>query len=196
VPTPKPVVLSPSWFRGLKSGPPLLPPFLQYRFPLNIVLYMSLPFLMPTLVTIALVRLTLASRSSRARVKRLEKEDSSGQRLIHILAQLEKDMEDTVVDLIEDPGNANSDTSLATTSLGSSQHRRDRNTRSEQPILSSAQRKMIGQLNTLPNLKKERAFINRIRNSHASIVCREIKRFPVHRQGEGVLRHWADHFIF
>jgi hypothetical protein len=35
VPTPKPTVLSPSWFKTL--GPPPLPPVLQFRFPFNIV---------------------------------------------------------------------------------------------------------------------------------------------------------------
>ena len=47
----------------------------------------------------------------------------------------------------------------------------------------------------LPGLKKELVFIKQVRNSHAVIIARDVKRFPGHKDGEGVLRHWADHFI-
>ena len=33
----KPIILSPAWFSNLKDQKPILPPFLQFRFPLNIV---------------------------------------------------------------------------------------------------------------------------------------------------------------
>lgn len=39
-PPPRPIkarMLSPTWFRGLVPSKPVLPPFLQFRFPLNIV---------------------------------------------------------------------------------------------------------------------------------------------------------------
>jgi hypothetical protein len=36
-PTPKPVVLTPKWFKSLKPERPLLPLFLQFRFPYNLV---------------------------------------------------------------------------------------------------------------------------------------------------------------
>ena len=65
----------------------------------------------------------------------------------------------------------------------------------ENLVLSDVQKKIVAWLNTLPGLKKERAFIHPVRNSHAVIISRDVKRFPGHKQGEGVIRHWADHFI-
>ena len=62
-------------------------------------------------------------------------------------------------------------------------------------VLSDVQKKIVAWLNTLPGLKKELAFIHPVRNAHAVIISRDVKRFPSHRQGEGVIRHWADHFI-
>lgn len=65
---------------------------------------------------------------------------------------------------------------------------------SEQPILTPLQCKIAASLNMLP-IKKELAYIDNVRNSHAVIVCRDVKRFEGHREGEGILRHWAASFI-
>ncbi len=64
-----------------------------------------------------------------------------------------------------------------------------------QIVLSEAQRRIVVWLNTLPGLKKELAFIHPAANSHGVIISRDVKRFPAHREGEGLIRHWADHFI-
>lgn len=63
------------------------------------------------------------------------------------------------------------------------------------PILLPVQREIIASLNTLPNLKKYVAYFPGLMNAHAVIVCRDVKRFEIHRKGEGVLNHWADHFV-
>ena len=63
------------------------------------------------------------------------------------------------------------------------------------PRITPAQRRMVAALNALPQLKKERAFITDVRNSHGTIIARDIKNFEFHKIGEGVLRHWADAFI-
>jgi len=65
----------------------------------------------------------------------------------------------------------------------------------EPALLTPLQIKIAGWLNGLPGLKKELAYISGVRNSHAVIVCRDVKRFPGHKQGEGVIRHWADQFV-
>jgi hypothetical protein len=62
-----------------------------------------------------------------------------------------------------------------------------------QALLTSSQLQCIENLNKIPQLKKELAFFEGVRNSHAMIVCRD-PNFKVHLEGEGVLRHWADHF--
>ena len=138
------------------------------------VLYILLPILIPVGISIALVRFTLATRSSRARIRLLEQDES---KLAHYLREFEKDVEDVVVNLIDD-----SNPSF------SGKHP------SEHPIITPLQRRMAASLNGLP-IKKERAYLPHVRNSHAIIVCRDVKRFELHRRGEGVIRHWATSFI-
>ncbi|KAI0298867.1 hypothetical protein BC826DRAFT_1120742 [Russula brevipes] len=60
------------------------------------------------------------------------------------------------------------------------------------PQVTPAQRKMAAVLNSLPQLKKERAYIPNMRNSHATIIARDVENFESRKIGEGVLRHWAD----
>ncbi|KAJ7115950.1 putative serine esterase-domain-containing protein [Mycena epipterygia] len=184
-PALKPMVLSPSWFRELKPARPVLPPVLQFRFPFNLVVYTMLPLLIPTVISLIIIRLSLAARSSRARIRLLESDASNTQKLRHVLAQLEKQVEDAVVDLIDDDagGEPLSDPERALAKC-----------KQEQPVLTPMQRRIAASLNRLP-LKKERAYFPSARNSHAVIICRDVTRFEAHRAGEGVLRHWADSFI-
>ncbi|KAJ7668317.1 putative serine esterase-domain-containing protein [Mycena rosella] len=181
-PAPKPSILSPSWFRQLKPSRPILPPLLQFRFPLNIVLYMMLPLLIPVFFSLVFVRLSLAARSSRARIKLLENDPSNTQKLIHIFAQLEKQVENAVVDLIEDD------------SIAAPLPDPERAATKAHPILTPTQRRIAASLNRLP-IKKERAYFPDVVNSHAMIICRDVKNFESHRTGEGVVRHWADAFV-
>ncbi|KAL0950171.1 hypothetical protein HGRIS_010164 [Hohenbuehelia grisea] len=104
---PKPTILSAAWFSSVKQSKPLLPPHIMPRFPLNILLYTALPFLIPVGISLALLRFTLDSRSSRARIKLLEAEAASAgmterEKLIHILARLEREVEEAVEDILED----------------------------------------------------------------------------------------------
>ncbi|KAJ7155405.1 DUF676-domain-containing protein [Mycena crocata] len=205
--TPKPMVLSPSWFRDRKPSRPFLPPFLQFRFPLNILFYSVLPLLVPVVLSLVIFRLSRAARSSRARIKLLEKDASSTQKLVYILAQLEKQVEDAVVELIEDdadhvdpdavlpdPERALTPPGTMSTSSAKSKPRCKPKPPQEQPILTPTQRRIAASLNKLP-LKKERAYFPLVRNSHAVIICRDVKNFDAHRAGEGIVRHWADSFI-
>ena len=131
-----------------------------------------------------LVRLTISSHHSRERVKLLETEDAStAQRLIHIFEQLEREVEDIVVDIVDD--------SIAPISSQAS----TKATLKHDARVSPVQRKMAAVLNALPQLKKERVYIPDVRNSHAAIVARDVQNFEFHKIGEGVLRHWADAFV-
>lgn len=65
-----------------------------------------------------------------------------------------------------------------------------------QPVLSTDQRQMVANLNQIKHLRKHIAFIPQYTNSHAIIVCRDPAKFPEHVEGEGVIRHWADRFVF
>ncbi|KAG2011830.1 lipid particle protein [Coprinopsis cinerea AmutBmut pab1-1] len=192
-PPVKAVILSRNWFQGFKPRKPILPPALQLRFPLNILLYTMLPVLIPTVISIALVRFTLASHSSRARIKALEKEsrsspssssESQQQRLVHILAELEQQMEGTIADILDDP-NPTPSYRPPVPKIRQGAH----------PILTPHQRKIVGWLNTLP-MEKTLAFFPDVRNAHAMIISRDVKRFPAHRLGEKVIRHWANSLAF
>jgi len=179
-----PAVFSYGWFRSFKSDRPRLPPVLDRPFPLNIVIYALIPVLIPIIISLALLRFSLATRSSRARIKSLENDQSSKHTLIHTLTHLEKQVEDVVADIVDDPSPEDPLSGQEESTVYP-----------EQPILTPLQRRIITSLNRLPNLKKELAFITRVRNSHAVIVCRDVKRFAAHKQGEGIIRHWADNFI-
>ena len=125
-------------------------------------------------ITAVAINLYLASRSSRARLRLLELDESQGERLIHVLAKLEGI--DDVSMLKEDSTDVVSSKDIPPS------------------FLSPLQRKIALSLNNLP-LKKELVFITGVTNSHAPIVCRDVKRPEVRRRGEGVLRHWATSFI-
>ncbi|KAF8074750.1 DUF676-domain-containing protein [Lyophyllum atratum] len=243
--TPKPIILSPEWFRNRKPHRPFLPPALQMRFPLNIVLYSLLPLLIPVTISLVVVHFSLASRSSRARIRLLEEDGSKSQKLINILAELEDEVEHAIVDLVIDnpadsqpsssssscrftgrkgspqpvpntpvlvekvnmveEGTTTPDSTVSTTTLQESTSSPSSScftTRKkkvpaparEQPILSPVQVKIAGWLNRLP-LHKQLAYFPDVRNAHAMIVCRDVKRFEAHRRGEGIVRHWATSFI-
>lgn len=123
------------------------------------------------------INLSLASRSSRARLRLLEQDESHGERLVNVLAKLEgKSENDAVLMLKEDSTDV-----VAPTDISLS-------------VLTPLQRKIALSLNRLP-LKKELVFITGVINSHAVIVCRDVRRYEIHRRGEGVLKHWAGSFV-
>ncbi|ESK84109.1 lipid particle protein [Moniliophthora roreri MCA 2997] len=188
-PTPKPVILSPSWFQQRKNKKPSLPPFLKFRFPLNIVFYAMLPILIPVILALTVIRLSRDARSSRARIKELEKDATHGQSLARVLAQLEREVEGAVVELMDEAGSGSTST-LQGTEISIKVGKKSK----EPAALSPLQHKIAEQLNTLP-LKKELAFIDGVFNSHGTIIMRDVKRFPFQIAGEGVVRHWADSLI-
>ncbi|KAG6861328.1 hypothetical protein C0995_001307 [Termitomyces sp. Mi166 len=216
-PTPKPIMLSPEWWRTLKPKRPFLPPALQMRFPFNLVksthlrtvLYSILPLLLPVFISLIAVRFSLATQASRARIRLLEEDQTNTPKLIDIFAELEDKVEHAVEDLVKDsstkaehmdgppPGEivvAMTSSSTSVTKMKQEQGKGKGKQVAALPILMPVQVKAAGWLNKLP-LKKQLAFFPDVRNAHAIIVCRDVKRFEVHRRGEGVLRHWAASFV-
>lgn len=128
-------------------------------------------------ITAVAINLSLASRSSRARLRLLEQDESQRERLVHVLAKLEDNSEnDAVLLLKEDSTDVVSPKDISLS------------------VLTPLQRKIAVSLNKLP-IKKELVFITGVINSHAVIVCRDVRRYEVHRRGEGVLKHWAASFV-
>ncbi|KAI9064022.1 DUF676-domain-containing protein [Trametes sanguinea] len=204
---PKPRPLTAGWFKSLKPKRPLLPPALQFSFPYNVLIYALTPILIPLFLTLVLTRLSLASKASRTRIKQLEKDESGTERLVHVIGSLEREMEDAVVDMFDnadntpsadngsDPSSASSETISADSRALSTGKGALAKARKPEFVLSEKQRKLVKWLNALPGLKKELAFIHPVRNAHGTIIARDVKRFPAHKLGEGVLRHLADHLI-
>jgi len=172
-----PAILSAEWFRKLAPRP-VLPPVLQLRFPLNIAVYILLPILIPLFMSFYIFRLSRASKASRARIKQLEQESLTAghERLIDILAELEIEVEEALID---------NPIPSSYQPKGSSR---------VQPILTPSHKKIVNYLNLLP-IKKNLAYFPGVRNSHGMIVCRDVQQFEFHRKGEGLIRHWANSFI-
>ncbi|KAI0704262.1 putative serine esterase-domain-containing protein [Cytidiella melzeri] len=184
-----------------------VPPPLERKFPWNILIIAALPILAPSLLTLIIVRLSLDARSSRSRIKLLEKNETYRGRLAHVVGDLEKRVEDAVADYIDDPGSViaaaatssspydPSSTSTSTVAASSSPSKSKPATKTTHPQVTPLQRKLIKSLNTLPNLKKHLVYIHPLRNTHAVIIARDVMRFPHHKQGQAVLRHMADNFV-
>lgn len=143
------------------------------------MVYALLPAIIPLAISMLLIYLPFGAYHSRARIRLLEKDGSYSQRLINVLADLDKNVEDTVADIIDNTGSDQSDSSTQGPQGKS--------------ILTPVQYQIAVSLNKLP-ITKHLAYIQNISNSHAVIVCRDIARFEIHRAGEGVVRHWAASF--
>ena len=161
-----------------------------------------------------LTRLSLETSRSRKRIKLLEKDESATERLVHVFQHLEHRVEEAVIEIMEAehlaPANSpepsepfitspppESDPLEESTSGGDipfSMQASVSDSTTKQPMITPEQKQMIAALNALPQLKKYKAYFPNVRNTHALIICRDVKNFPHHRKGEGVLRHWVDHF--
>jgi hypothetical protein len=153
-------------------------------------IYALLPLLIPIGLSLVVANLSLNSHSSRKRIRMLEKETDES-RLIHILAGLEKQVEDVMADAMDNPGPSSSMDDLENNSLTSSP------SHPSKAILTPLQKSMIASLSQIPQLKRVSAYFPHITpNTHAIIISRDVKRFAFHKEGEGVIRHWADGFEF
>lgn len=160
------------------------------------IIYPLLPLLIPAFLSLLIVKFTIASKKSRARLQILET-DSARERLSHIIAKLERKIETAMLDAYEDPGLL---FSIDPPSRPSGQLiPRATVTGLEASCrtishFSPGQLKCLENLNRIPRLRKTLAFIADVDNSHPLIVCRSDVKIEHHRKGEGVLRHWADYF--
>jgi hypothetical protein len=143
---------------------------------------MLLPLLIPIILFLVFSRFAVKTLSSRSRIKFLEKEffKRKQKALLHVLAEIEHEVEDAVVDLIDgsDP------VPVYQTLPKSSTH----------PVICSNHRRIAAWLNALP-IHKEFAYFEGVANSHAMIVCRDIHRVDSDRLGQPIVRHWASQLV-
>jgi len=195
---PKPTLFSPAWFKKFKTP---LPPAFYVGFPLNILLILLSPVIVPVFLGSRMVQLLSSSYSSKKRIKNLQSHESHKNRLIYILAELEKNVENRIVDFVE-TSEANASTSTSADINGTGQLKLSSNsetvseTSGANPTLTKLQKELIKLLSTLPNLKKEIAFIHTLTNTHSAIVCRDVEKYKFYSVGKGILSHWAYNFEF
>ncbi|KIO19965.1 hypothetical protein M407DRAFT_82078 [Tulasnella calospora MUT 4182] len=84
------------------NAPSALPPFLQIRFPLNILFYVILPILIPTVALIVIGNFTWNSLKSKKRIRLLEARDTDNRSaIVKFVSDLEHRVEDAVLRVIE-----------------------------------------------------------------------------------------------
>lgn len=160
------------------------------------IIYPLLPFLIPAFLSLLIVKFTIASKKSQTRLQILEA-DSARERLSRIVAELERKIETATLDAYEDPGlllsidppsrpSGKLVPRATSTGLETSCHAISH--------FTPGQLECLENLNKIPRLRKTLAFIADVDNAHPLIVCRSDVKIEHHRKGEGVLRHWADHF--
>jgi len=180
-PPPPPSFFSEAYWARYK---PTLPPFLQRRFPVNLLIYIALPLLIPVFLSMLIVRFSLTSRQSRRRIQLLEKTTAADEsRLMHLLREMDQEMGNAVAEMIDQSGAKEASTVPTKANTAG-------------PILSDAQCAMVRQLNTIPQMVKHIAYIHEYMNAHAVIICRDPKNFPHHVDGRAVIQHWVDGFEF
>lgn len=200
-----PRTFSVQWFKVQRSRRPFLPPALQFRFPINLIAIAALPLLVPIFASLILYRLSKSSKRSRARIKAMEGSESYRQRLIHIFSDLEHRMEGAFIEVVHDVSELGVNTPV-TPGAGDGLKADDKpngtadvtppltSQAPKKSFLTDEQKEMVRSLNTIPNLKKYRAFFTEVRNSHAIIISRDPRRFEIHKKGVEILKHWAERF--
>ncbi|KAJ3905587.1 putative serine esterase-domain-containing protein [Lentinula edodes] len=175
---------------------PFMGPFIQWNFPFNLILMTLFPIIIPVVIVLLPITFALNTRSSGFRVKSLERASMSAQEK---LAQIFATLDHSMMDMLEQPTPNNTSTSTTPDTISTVAEVKTTPISRKQPPttitsnLSAAQQRMVVDLNQLP-VRKHLTWIHPTRNSHAIIICREKDQFPGHALGEGVLRHWADHF--
>ncbi|KAL4065872.1 DUF676-domain-containing protein [Scleroderma citrinum] len=184
----------PPLLNRISTAFPPIPPLFRFGYPLNLLVFPFLPLLIPALLSYLLVRLSISSKNSRKRLQSLEANSSARERLIHIIAELEREIETTALDVYEHPGGSlSNDSQTVDSELVLETKTAPNQRRSRRPHLTPGQLRCIENLNKIPHLKKTLVFFPDVPNSHAMIIARDLK-FEHHQKGYAILRHWADHF--
>jgi hypothetical protein len=162
---------------------------------------------------VVFTKLLLETSRSRKRIKLMEKNESATERLVHMFQECEREVEEAVHEIMDvqhsEPANSPEPSEPGITSpppesdslestngedIPYNLQASASDTMTKQPVITPEQKQMIAALNSLPQLKKYMAYFPNVANAHGPIICRDVKKYPHHKRGEGVLRHWVDHF--
>ena len=143
------------------------------------------PVIIPLVAVLVPTRFLFSSRASQTRVWNLQHERKL--RFAQVFSNLQQELSKANIIQITEVDESNKDPATSPATIHSP-------SASSQPLLTHSQQTMLRGLNDLPNVHKHHLWIAPARNTHAIVIWRE-PQFPGHARGEGVLRHWADHFI-
>ncbi|CDZ97512.1 Predicted alpha/beta hydrolase [Phaffia rhodozyma] len=159
-----------------------LPPWFRFRFPLNILFFVSLPLLVPVFVCVVLGHFIKSGRQSS---RRLKNQTTLG--VWDRLRSIEKAVEHDLSLGVDEAMSYELESSVPV-----SKFMLEHGHKKQSLILTEEQLDNIRSLNKLPKLKKHLVFFPDAFNSHAMIISRDPKKFPDHGRGRIVIRSWAD----
>lgn len=206
-----------------RRWPWLLNPYrVPWPFPFNWIAVIFSPVVIPLFLCLVVYKLQSGARSSNKRVKQIEKDWIEGKGHLqdkelvyneeHERSRIQEVLTDTIRGVAEDnvelpdlhnhPHHENGATNgdairkpretTTPLALALTPEARQYLAKKEVP-LTSTQKAIQDNLNSIPGLRKHLVFFDNVVNSHAIIVCRT-PSIEVHRRGKVVIQHYADHF--
>lgn len=183
-----PFFLKPSTFKGMP-------------YKLGYVMPLFMPVLIPAFLVYITTSFKLQSRRSRRRIRNLGKgEDAT---LEGQLRRVGIALEDTLQDIAEDhvpfapdvdSGNTSLEAQLSGFTGGSDAEGRNA-VDEDNAILLPSQKRMVDNLNGIPDLQKIFVHMPEVRHAHGAIIARDLS-FDDHKKGLEVLGYWATRFEF
>ncbi|KAG7562260.1 hypothetical protein FFLO_02346 [Filobasidium floriforme] len=167
--------------KGLRKRPSR-PPFLEFRFPFNYLAIPLIPIVATFFVISAFITLTIQRFRSSKRIRRYR---SSRNNLAVRISQSVSDGVERAGDFLQEQvnGDWNGDDFPV-------------RGKAAKLLLTEAQKTMIRNFNQyLPQLERIVVWYPYAYNSHATIVVRDVTRFPSHEDGRGGLKVWAKSIV-
>ena len=172
---------------------PILPFFLRPStfaaapYGLGYILPFLMPVLLPSFLVYLITRFLIQSRYSRQRIRAMvSKGDLST--LEGQLRRVGLALEDTFEEIAEVAFPADGD-------IGGDLGPDLADAAATDALLTPAQKRMTDNFNSIPGLRKHLVYLPMERNSHATIICRDIRR-DAHQKGLEILNWWSARFVF
>ncbi|WVW79800.1 hypothetical protein I302_101770 [Kwoniella bestiolae CBS 10118] len=171
---------------------PLPPPFMVFPWPVNYLLFLIFPLLLPFVLVYLAGAITLHNFHSRKRIRSHRDSLDRQPLLVPSSTSLADTMESATQEIRDTLSNSvRPSTSIDGTSTPPLSDPVEHGT-SAPLLLTPAQKLMISNLNdAIPHAERVIAWFPWAYNSHAMLICRDTKRFPWQEDGRGVVRKWA-----
>ncbi|KAK6906990.1 hypothetical protein I203_100979 [Kwoniella mangroviensis CBS 8507] len=186
-----PINRIPTEWKGRRRQP-LPPPFMVFPWPINYLLFLIFPLLLPFVLVYLAGAITLHNFHSRKRIQShrdsLDRQPllvSSSSSLATAIENVTSELRDTLSDSVRP---STSIDGISTPPLSEPVE----HSKTAPLLLTPAQKAMIRNLNeAIPHAERVIAWFPWAYNSHAMLICRDTKRFPWQEDGRGVVRRWT-----